>query len=382
MTIFEQLQANPQFSHLLRQATADETGNELVIHPANDLDRDWLENRLHSALLKRAEQIAGRPVVIRYEMNGTITPPPSFTPAAPPAEIAHAALYDPRHYKWAKHPLIISRFYPAYFVRRAGRIIGSTCLPLWRHLVDQYDMSKSDKLDWTPAATYQAITLARALGCPVTHLIGRLRTCSVFDERLAEIGAGGECCHHFLGARLGQTQTGRPCCHYRVAGALEVLAGEGWIVARKRGTDSRDTRFEIQAQRYPALMTAAQVGLLDISLQEEYREFLHRDLGLNLGEWEQIERFEVGLSGLTLTESSFLLPYGNKTQYGVKVLLPPGNKTQGGASLLLPPGNKNFFFAHNYCLSASNGSHPADQRGRQAVRKRLNGDIDKDLDKK
>lgn len=324
-------------------------GDLLTVRSPNLLDLDWLNNRLADTVARNASRIAGVPLRVVFVNGAAAVEAPASQPVVTmEAPLAHHLDYDPRKRLWAKHPLIISRFYPAYFVRVAGRIIGSMCLPFWRYLVDQHDMSKSDQLDWTPRTTYQAGQLARALGCPITHLTGRLRTCHIYDQALAEKVEAGEvdpadystvnipCCGHFKGSQLGETQDGRPACHYRIAGAMEVLAGEGWLIARRLGTDSRDTRFEIQVSRYPVLLTAGQVGMLSPELQSEYREFLRRDLGLDLAEWQEIETFEVGLAGLEIKESGFLMP-----------------KNLHGIDILMPAGNKRFFLPHNYSQQAS-----------------------------
>ena len=257
---------------------------------------EWLQNRLGDLITRVAGDVAGRPVRVVY-VNGEI---PAAEPAPRPATAAIVDLpptYDPRKRLWAKHPLVVSRVYPAYFVRVAGRVIGSTCFPFWRHLCDRFDMSFSDNLDWTPPAPYILGRLAIALGCPVTHLAGRLRTCHHFDKALLDTGEVIPCCGHFRGARMGQTQQGRPACYYRIAGALEVLCGAGWLAARRLSGESRT--FNIQVLRFPPLPTLAQIELLPAALQEEYYGFL-RDCGHDQDEWRQGRLSQIGTAGLKL----------------------------------------------------------------------------------
>jgi hypothetical protein len=318
-TLFDQIKmqlkyqmSQSQYESLIQWTTADETGDCLTLHPANDAAREMLVHRLHPLLTRTAALVAGRPVEIRYANGNGAAPAVVQETSEIPTSLDDSAdalaHFDQLTRNWTKHPRYLSLYYQPYF-NTFNRFAGSRALAVWQFIRDRLDDKKYDRA-WTPVWETLLKDLARLTRCSSQQLTGCWRPCPVFDRALADGGEVIDCCGRYGYPGNRELPGERPMCRYWSAGVFQLLAEHGLAAVKQIGAAARNTRFAIQIYRWPPLLTPWQASRFSAEAQQAHEAFL-RELGVDLEAWWRVEavslmRVWFDRSGLALEENGVL----------------------------------------------------------------------------
>ncbi|GAB4446044.1 MAG: hypothetical protein Kow0031_28620 [Anaerolineae bacterium] len=300
-------------------------GNLWQVAVKNDQARDWLENRLHSTILRavanetglQAGQLSLQFIVV---VNPTDNLPDNLTGADHPLN-GHAngvvrstdywrhddvsryeqftAPIQQTNNKTGYYPLprFFTQFWEEYLSirwKQAGRRAWALRQKLLSE--DTRKITGKNFTPWTPVIETSFEALANLISTNRAVITGRRGQCQRYEqERKDGRPRGDDCCgrHTAVGCRIEMAERGhrQRHCYFWRPGALEVLSLEKMVVVEQSGSN-RYHQLRLQVYHsLPPVLTPFQVGFLPEALQKRHKSWLEKhgdEMGWRLPDWSAV----------------------------------------------------------------------------------------------
>ena len=274
----------------------------------SDSAKEWLENRLYTTIQRTVSAITSRPVEIEFVVDGNQTSVGSDERQAQLLSAAQNEIlsFDVYEAGYINHAHYIQRFW--------GPLIGADAMQVWSYIRSFYkepryiyDRTKKgyvpnpNWIPWTPARTFRASDLARAITSKEDKSPNRRKitggwvTCKKFQEAY-DNGIVWDSCRQ-CGSEPRKVQLtqakpskkypqGRPTCRYWQQGVFDMFKAEGIGLKRPTGdpTKPRTIFYEIQVYQLLPFLAPAQADRLNKVTRQEHLQEL-RSLGMDLKAW-------------------------------------------------------------------------------------------------
>ncbi|MEM7028003.1 MAG: hypothetical protein AAF629_00315 [Chloroflexota bacterium] len=266
------------YDHNLKSATLAENGTDhFTLFLANDLVRDWVENRLDGIIRQTLSNVADRPIKITYDIiaNQTLSgqkPDPITTKLDWAADVDWRNIQNKSYMPLSTYAV---HFWQPWLNQRNARTFA-----LWlaiRGDDKRIGAAHDSFVDfWTPPRTFRISKLAGEIGSKnsTTSLTGRFAPCNRCYKALQAEEPLKQCCGHHKPSQWKQLAEDKRMCQYWSVGAFESLQEAGLLAVDANVGQTKKHSLKLQVWMLLPVLTPQQVDTLPQTLQNEHRLWL------------------------------------------------------------------------------------------------------------